>query len=414
MKVGLWQFAPYRFMPADFRASPVVTPPYRALTEPAHMFDSYRWFMDELLFALRAGFDAVAVTEHGQNAYDMMPNPNLPAAALANAIRAEGHDAALIVLGRSLGKTREPHRIAEEYAMLDCLSGGRLIAGLPVGLSYDANINNGIAPVETRDRYYEGHELLIKSWTAEAPFSFNGKYSQYPIVNSWPRPLQQPHPPIWIPGTGSPGTMAWTFERNYGFAYISWTGPDAAQRLFDSFWSMADRHGKPHNPNRVALIQSVVVAETDERAEQEYGRWVEAHFRQLGSVPLHYLGLPGYMDVGTLEGMTRAMLASGNASPMPQDPTFSDLVNMSSVIAGSPATVREQLAAFAERFRIGNLLVTLQMGGMPHELALKNIGLFAEEVLPHLKTVWADDEWEHEWWPTGVPQQSQIVGTVEV
>ena len=87
--------------------------------------------MDELLAGARAGFDGVAVTEHGQSSYDMTPNPNLPAAVLANAIRLERPEAALIVLGRSLGKTREPLRIAEEYAMLDCLSGGRLVAGLP-------------------------------------------------------------------------------------------------------------------------------------------------------------------------------------------------------------------------------------------------------------------------------------------
>jgi hypothetical protein len=63
--------------------------------------------------------------------------------------------------------------------------------------------------------------------------------------------------------------------------------------------------------------------------------------------------------------------------------------------------VRDRIRAFAERFRIGNLLVMLQMGGMPHELTLKNIHLFAEEVLPELQTVWRDDGWEHGWWPRG-------------
>ena len=92
MKVNLFQQAPYRFMPAGFedRGIPsVVKPPYGELVEPERMFDSYRWFMDELLAGLRAGFDGVAVTEHGQTSYDMTPNPNLPAAVLANAIRTE-------------------------------------------------------------------------------------------------------------------------------------------------------------------------------------------------------------------------------------------------------------------------------------------------------------------------------------
>src|ERR1700712_2138046 len=108
----------------------------------------------------------------------MDPNPNLPAAILAHAIRTEDRDAAVIVLGRSLGKTREPLRIAEEYAVLDVMSGGRLVAGLPVGLSYDANLNHGIAPTDTRARYREGHDLLMRAWTAEEPFAFNGRFSQ--------------------------------------------------------------------------------------------------------------------------------------------------------------------------------------------------------------------------------------------
>jgi alkanesulfonate monooxygenase SsuD/methylene tetrahydromethanopterin reductase-like flavin-dependent oxidoreductase (luciferase family) len=406
MKVSLFQQAPYRFMPAGFeeRGQPsVVSTPYEELVDRGRLFDSYRWFVDELLAGLRAGFDGVAVTEHGQTSYDMTPNPNLPAAILANAIREESPETALIVLGRSLGKTREPLRIAEEYAMLDCLSGGRLVAGLPVGLSYDANLNNGIPPVETRDRYREAHDLLIRSWTEPEPFTWNGRYSQYRLVNSWPRPLQQPRPPIWVPGAGTPGTMSWTLENSYAFVYLSWFGPTlTAHRIFDRFWELADRHEKPRNPYRVGFVQSVVVSETDERAELEYGSYVENAFRQgPGSVPLHYMGLPGYVDIRGVEALVRDPGDFGLAATL-RHATFGELADARSVIAGSPATVREQITSFVEEFRIGNLLVMLQMGGMPHELTLKNIHLFAEEVLPHLQRVWTDEGWENEWWPTGV------------
>jgi alkanesulfonate monooxygenase SsuD/methylene tetrahydromethanopterin reductase-like flavin-dependent oxidoreductase (luciferase family) len=408
VKVSLFQQAPYRFMPAGFedRGEPsVVSVPYEELVDPARLFDSYRWYVDEMLAALRAGFDGVAVTEHGQTSYDMTPNPNLPAAILANAIREETPDAALIVLGRSLGKTREPLRIAEEYAMLDCLSGGRLVAGLPVGLSYDANLNNGIPTVETRERYREGHELLIRSWTSTEPFPWNGRYSQYALVNSWPRPLQQPHPPIWVPGSGTPGTMVWTLERGYAFVDLSWFGATlTAKRIFDRFWELADKHGKSRNPFRVGFVQSVVVSETDERVEREYGRYVENHFRQgPGSVPLHYMGLPGYADIRGVEAMLRDPGDFGIAAEL-KHVEFARLTETRAVIAGTPATVREEIASFVREFGIGNLLVMLQMGGIPHELVLKNIQLFAEEVLPHLQEVWTDDGWENEWWPTGHAQ----------
>ena len=408
----MFQQAPYRFMPAGFEnegVPSVVSTPYGQLVEPGHLFDSYRWFMDELLAGLRAGFDGVAVTEHGQTSYDMTPNPNLPAAVLANAIRLERPEAALIVLGRSLGKTREPLRIGEEYAMLDCLSGWRLVAGLPVGLSYDANLNNGIPTVETRDRYREAHDLVMRSWTETEPFTWNGRFSQYSLVNSWPRPLQKPHPPVWVPGSGSPGTMSWTIAKSYAFVYLSWFGPTlTAHRIFDRFWEIVGKSGVPRNPYRVGFVQSVVVSETDERAEVEYGRYVENAFRQgPGSVPLHYMGLPGYVEPRGIEAMLRDPGDFGLAAEL-QHATFGRLAETRSVIAGSPATVRDQILEFTKEFGIGNLLVMLQMGGMPHDLTMKNIQLFTEEVLPYLQDQWADEGWENHWWPTGLAQPASV------
>ena len=360
MKVNLFQQAPYRFMPAGFEDSgvpSVVSAPYE-LVEPGRMFDSYQWFIDELLAAVGAGYDGVAVTEHAQTTYDMTPNPNLPAAVLANAIRTNSPETALIVLGRSLGKTREPLRIAEEYAMLDVMSGGRLVAGLPVGLSYDANLNHGIPTVETRDRYREAVELVMRAWAEDEPFTWNGRFSQYSLVNPWPRPLQRPRPPVWVPGSGSPGTMQWTIDQGYAFVYLSWFGPSlSARRVFDRYWALVDQNGLERNPYRVGFVQNVVVAESDERAEVEYGRYVENAFRQgVGSVPGHYLGLPGYVDPRGVETLLRDPGDLGLAAEL-QHITFGRLAEARSVIAGSPATVREQLVEFVNEFRIGNLLV---------------------------------------------------------
>jgi alkanesulfonate monooxygenase SsuD/methylene tetrahydromethanopterin reductase-like flavin-dependent oxidoreductase (luciferase family) len=261
--------------------------------------------------------------------------------------------------------------------------------------------------VETRDRYREAHDLVIKSWTSEEPFPWNGRYSQYALVNSWPRPLQKPHPPIWVPGAGTPGTMSWTLENGYAFVYLSWFGPTlTAHRIFDRYWDIAEQLGKAPNPYRVGFVQSVVVAETDERAEQEYGRYVERAFRQgPGSVPLHYMGLPGYVEKRGVEALIRDPGDFGLAAEMKQA-SFAQLAETRAVIAGSPATVRDQIVEFAKEFRIGNLLVMLQMGGMPHELTLKNVHLFAEEVLPGLREVWEGDGWENEWWPAGQAVQA--------
>ena len=133
MKVAMFQQAPYRFLPEDFEQhyASCVTTPYPELADAEGITSTIHGMLDELVLGARSGFDGVVVTEHGQAAYDITPNPSLPAAILGHTLRTEGLDAALIVLGRSLGKTREPLKIAEEYAMLDVISGGRLVAGLP-------------------------------------------------------------------------------------------------------------------------------------------------------------------------------------------------------------------------------------------------------------------------------------------
>ena len=402
MKVAMFQQAPYRFLPDDFeqRYASCVTPPYRELADAEGITATIHGMLDELVLGARSGFDGVVLTEHSQAAYDITPNPSLPAAVLAHTLRTEDLDAALIVLGRSLGKTREPLKIAEEYAMLDVMSGGRLVAGFPVGLSYDANINQGIPGVDTRGRFREGYELVRRAWEAEEAFPFNGRFSQYAHVNVWPRPVQQPHPPLWFPGSGNPGTMEFVLDQDAAFVLLTWFGVRlGGAGIFDRFWEMCEAKGAEANPHRVAVVQVCAVAETDERAETEYGPWLERAFRHgLGSIPPHFFLQPGYVPFRGLQGMLRSTAPPGIAARLPEV-TFKELLDEGCVIVGSPATVRERLEAECREMRVGNLLAMLHMGEMPHELAEKSVRLFAEEVLPHVQGMWEREGYEHRWWP---------------
>ena len=197
----LWfHLMPYRALPPDFSKnynSVWVDPPSH-LFDPATMHELYNTSLDELEFADQMGYDAICVNEHHQNAYGLMPSPNIMAAALARRAK----NAAICVLGDSIALYNPPVRVAEEFAMLDCLTGGRLIAGFPVGTSMDTNYCYGQTPATLREKYHEAHELIIKAWTEPEVFAWNGKYTQLRYVNIWPRPVQQPHPPIWIPGGG--------------------------------------------------------------------------------------------------------------------------------------------------------------------------------------------------------------------
>ena len=407
MKISLFEQAPYRYLPADFeeRFESVCSTPYSLVTADG-VYASMRDFMDELMLGARAGFDAIAVTEHGQSSYDMVPNPDLVASALAYATEAEGLPVGIYPMGRSLGKSREPVRVAEEYATIDVMSGGRLIAGFPIGLSYDANLNNGVPPIQTRPRFDENLQLVLRSWQDTAPFAWNGRYSQHPLVNIWPRPMQA-NPPVWITGIGNPRTMQMCLERGFGFNYLSWFGAKlTGQRIFDRFWEIADQAGVPRNPYRLGFLQTVAVAETDERAEREYAEHLEYGFRKgLGSIPPEKLGLPGAIDIRGVQALLKDPGDFGLYYQM-RTASFRELVDAGVVIVGSPATVCDQIMQFCRNYGIGNLHAMLGFGSLPRDLAMKNIRLFADEVLPHLRGLWQDSGHEHHWWPErlgGVP-----------
>src|SRR5439155_1409557 len=158
--------------------------------------------------------------------------------------------------------------------------------------------------------------------------------------------------------------------------------------------------GRDPNPYRLASLQVVAVSETDERAEQEYARHLEAHYRSgLGAIPHTAMAVPGYAEPAAIEGMLRSTGPAGMLSRM-KTATYKEIVDSQVAIVGSPATVADQIEAFVREFRIGNLMVMLQNGSMPRDLTEKNISLFAEEVLPRLRPVWDADGWENHWWPT--------------
>jgi alkanesulfonate monooxygenase SsuD/methylene tetrahydromethanopterin reductase-like flavin-dependent oxidoreductase (luciferase family) len=328
-----------------------------------------------------------------------MPNPNVVAGALAYLTEAEGLEVAIFPMGRSLGKSREPVRVAEEYALIDVMSGGRLVAGFPVGLSYDASINNGIPPIEVRGRFNENLELVLRSWRDQKPFAFNGKHIQYPQVNIWPRPLQE-QPPVWLTGIGNPATMQQTLESGFGFNFFGFAGSKlTAQRIFPRFWELAEQSNIPRNPYRVGFLQNVAVADTDAEAERLYGKHIEYAFHTgLGAIPQEKLSLPGGIDIHGVQALLRDPADFGMYAQM-RTASLRDLIDNGTVIVGSVDTVRDQLTELCQQHGIGNLHAMLSFGSMPPELAKANIKLFADEVAPHLRGLWKDSGFEHHWWP---------------
>jgi alkanesulfonate monooxygenase SsuD/methylene tetrahydromethanopterin reductase-like flavin-dependent oxidoreductase (luciferase family) len=284
--------------------------------------------------------------------------------------------------------------------VLDCLSGGRLIAGVPLGLGCDADISYGVTPITQRERWREALELMLKAWTTNDFFAWNGKYFQLPRVNLWPRPVQHPHPPILVPGAASSSTWDYCHEHDFPYAFLSYFGGRSAENVMDRFWARANENGRDENPYRAGFLQLVGVADTDEQAFEEFEQHVEYFYHKCLHLPPQYLAPPGYMDYKSLVNFfTSGMLEYSDYTVDLKPLSGRDMIEKGFAVVGSAATVREKLEAMVKRLNVGHLMTVLQFGSMPHELAMKNIEQFGREVLPSLQTVWQDKGWENPWWP---------------
>ena len=184
MKFYFFHLMPYAALDLDYdkkHDSAWVTLP-NSYYDPKIGHQLYNRYLDEIEYADEVGFDGVCVNEHHQNAYGIMPIPSIMAGALARRTK----NVKIAVLGRALPLLNNPLVVAEEYAMLDNITGGRLVAGFVRGIGAEYH-SCGANPAESHGRFQEAHDLIIQAWTRPGPFPFEGKYYHFEYVNTWPR-----------------------------------------------------------------------------------------------------------------------------------------------------------------------------------------------------------------------------------
>jgi alkanesulfonate monooxygenase SsuD/methylene tetrahydromethanopterin reductase-like flavin-dependent oxidoreductase (luciferase family) len=371
-----WPYLPPNFA-QEYDSAWVWLP--NSLYDPVKGEDLYREYLTTLAYADELGFDDVCVNEHHQNAYGLMPSPNLIAAALTQRTRR----VKIAVIGNALPMYNPPLRVAEEFAMLDVLSGGRLVAGMVIGggpeyFSYQVN------PTHARERFREALDLIVKAWTTPGPFVWKSKHYFFRYVNPWPRPLQQPYPPIWIPGAGSLETIEFIAQRRYAYMGVPYFPIGVFRKMFGLFREACERAGYTAAPEQMGWGIPVYVAETDKQARAEF----EPHLWYFARNLLKNIALapPGYTSA-------RSALAILENRPtfLSEQRTWDDVERGVYAIVGSPATVRQQLDHYRKDLGVGVVLTGCQPGTLPHELARKSMELLAREVLPHVRGVQETD-----------------------
>jgi alkanesulfonate monooxygenase SsuD/methylene tetrahydromethanopterin reductase-like flavin-dependent oxidoreductase (luciferase family) len=335
----------------------------------------YNRYLDELEYGESLGFDALGVNEHHQTAYGLMPSPIVTASALARRTKR----VKIAILGSALPLRSHPLTVAEEHAMIDVISGGRLISGFVRGIGAEYH-TFGVNPTFSHDRFHEAHDLIVRAWTEPGPFAFEGRHYNVQYVNLWPRPYQKPHPPIWIPSQGSKETIDWASHPDRRYTYLQTFSPvKVVGRYLKMYRDTCQGYGYTAKDSQLGWAVPVYVGESDESARREAKPHFEAFRNVFVRMPLEMLLPPGYTSRESLKNVMKAK------AQMFGDVTLEQALELGLFVCGSPETVKRKFEDFWSELRFGNLLVMCQFGTLPADLTRKNLERFAREVMPALK-----------------------------
>jgi alkanesulfonate monooxygenase SsuD/methylene tetrahydromethanopterin reductase-like flavin-dependent oxidoreductase (luciferase family) len=376
MRIAAFHLMPWPYLPENFQEieeSAWVTYS-NAHYDPERGHDLYERYLSELVHCEQVGFDTICVNEHHQTAYGLMPSPNLVAMALVQRTR----DVNIAIIGNALPLRDHPLRVAEEVAMLDVMSGGRIICGIVRGIGAEYH-SFGLNPAHSEERFREAHDLLIDAWTKPGPFEFEGDHYSFRYVNPWPRPLQDPHPPIWVPTQGSGSTVKWAAERRY--MVVQTASPLAnVGRTMAQYYAAARELGYEASPTQLGWSPPVYVGKDDETARAEFAPHIDYLYNKSRHRPPAAFFPPGYLSPGSWRGVLQSR---GNLGR--EKPTLESLEARGEIVVGGPETVLRTLREAVDATGIGTLLPMMQTGTMTHEQTIASIDRFGEQVLPALK-----------------------------
>jgi alkanesulfonate monooxygenase SsuD/methylene tetrahydromethanopterin reductase-like flavin-dependent oxidoreductase (luciferase family) len=372
--VRAWYFSenayPYLPDPSTFESVRVTLP--NAVFDPKVGAELYHRYLDEWQQAEDVGLDLM-LNEHHQTPTNLNPS----AAVVLGALSRITTKARILVLGNPIGNRRDPVRVAEEMAMVDNYSRGRLEVGFVRGVPYELSPANS-NPVRTADRLWEAHDLILKAWTThDGPFNWEGRYFNYRQVNIWPRPYQQPRPPVWV--TASTPAQVTKIAENGHVAATFLTGYDASKAIFDTYRKQRADAGQPMHEDRLAYAALVYTGETDEAgfAGARKLMW----YLSANKVAPQFKNPPGYASIKTAVNLLR-----GASTAFDRKSSLEQCIEMGMVFAGSPDSVYRQIAKHhAHVGGYGHLLMMGQAGFLEHDETVRGMKLFSREVYPRLK-----------------------------
>jgi alkanesulfonate monooxygenase SsuD/methylene tetrahydromethanopterin reductase-like flavin-dependent oxidoreductase (luciferase family) len=332
----------------------------------------------------RIGFDGVGFNEHHTSPYGLMNSPNLMAASAAQRTQR----IKLLIYGNLL-PLHDPLRLAEELAMLDCLSNGRIVSGFARGIPREHNVYK-VPLRDSRARFEEAWEIIRRAWTEES-FSYTGKFWSYENVAIWPRPVQQPRPPVWVPVTGSKETIEWAAKHDIPITPGLVPTKGLREDIIRYYARCLAEHGHRLTPEHLIVQASAYVADSKAQAVREAGPYT-LYFNQTlfshGNVSDASLQRDaGYLTSGSFDYVRPENLhaVSGDRERF-RGMTMADVERDAQQMAwGTADEVIERIIDAADHAGAGTVLVNMNRGAMPSAMFLEQIHQFGAKVLPALQ-----------------------------
>lgn len=370
----------YTFDELTYPYMPEVGPEVRMnnrFCDPKLIHANYMDHLEEWEICEDLGFDGAFVNEHHFGPFNTQPACNI----MATAIIMRTKKMKVGVIGNVL-PLRNPIRVAEEFAMMDCLSNGRFIGGIVRGIPQEY-VSYNVDSFTSRERLKEGFDVVFQALT-KPEFNYDGKFWKMTGVSIWPRPIQNPLP-FWMP-TGSLETIEFAAERHIVGAQVFFS-PEMFAKSFDQYREVASKQFG-WEPGYCSFVGSryIHVAETNEQAIEEGEAALRYTFTRTQSRPVN--------NPSTVPGLQtdRSFQYRGEDSelfPAPGVP-FELLREKGWIVCGDPKYVTEWLENDMKTARYGHFLGMFHVGNQSHESIIKSKRLFAEHVMPALRDVNVD------------------------
>jgi alkanesulfonate monooxygenase SsuD/methylene tetrahydromethanopterin reductase-like flavin-dependent oxidoreductase (luciferase family) len=331
---------------------------------------AYDDLVEEAVIADQSGFGTYWLAElHFVRDFSVMAAPQLVAATMAAKTRRLRLGIAVFLL-----PVHHPLRLAEEAATLDILSDGRLDFGAGRGHPFTRVYEGFEVPAsESRQRFDECLEIVRRAWT-EPRLTYRGKFNSFDDFELLPKPLQKPHPPIYI-GVGSPESFLSAGDKGYNLLCPAQVIPlPALKEMIAGYRERARGAGHPLASLRVAMLLPVFVAENQKEAESVPRTSFMRYYETAGRIGAEFIRRQGLSEQFKIYEGIGSFIGSMSYERLLRD----------HAVVGEPASVRERLAALGEEFGLDEIVAWVNMGGLDHEKIVSSMKLLGEKVIPYL------------------------------